>query len=300
MGATPPVLQTNLPGLKLLGRGKVRDIYDLGDHLLIVATDRISAFDSVLPTPIPEKGRVLTALSVFWFRFVAGLTETHQVTDDVAEMGHGLIQHRDILEGRSMLVKRTKPVLVECVVRGYLAGSGWREYRATGHVCGVQLPTGLLEGSALPEPIFTPAVKATSGHDENISFEESARRVGKELATLLRDRSLAIYARASAYARERGILIADTKFEWGQLGGNVLLIDEAFTPDSSRLWPLDGYTPGGTQVSFDKQPVRDWLERSGWNKEPPAPPLPDDVVARTREKYLEAYRLLTGRKKLPG
>ena len=294
MSPTPVVIETHLPGLKLLGRGKVRDIYDLGDHLLIVATDRISAFDSVLPTGIPEKGRVLTALSVFWFRFVADLTETHLVTDDLGEMGHGLARHRGILDGRSMLVRKTQPILVECVIRGYLAGSGWREYREAGRVCGQELPPGLLEASQLPEPIFTPAIKAATGHDENISFDEAARRVGRKLAATLRDRSIAIYQKAAAYARERGIIVADTKFEWGQLGGELLLIDEILTPDSSRFWPLDGYRLGGSQPSFDKQPVRDWLEASGWNKEPPAPPLPDEVVRQTTERYLEALRRLTG------
>jgi len=294
LSTTRVVLETNLPGLRLLGRGKVRDIYDLGDHLLIVATDRISAFDAVLPTGIPQKGRVLTALSIFWFRLVSGLTETHFVTDDLAAMGHGLAAHRDTLEGRSMLVRKTKPILVECVVRGYLAGSGWKEYRNSGRVCGIQLPAGLLEASALPEPIFTPAIKALTGHDENVSFEEAAQQVGLGLATTLRQKSLDIYKKASSHARERGIIIADTKFEWGQVGDELLLIDEIFTPDSSRFWPLDGYKPGGSQASFDKQPVRDWLEASGWDKEPPAPPLPDEVIRQTTERYLEALRRLTG------
>ncbi len=287
------VTETHLPDLPLLGRGKVRDIYDLGERLLIVASDRISAFDSVLPTGIPEKGRVLTALSVFWCRFLGDITPTHLITDDVEEMGHGLAEHRDILEGRSMLVHRTEPVPVECVVRGYLAGSGWREYQESGTVCGVKLPDGLVESSELPEPIFTPAVKAQTGHDENISFEQAAEQIGQDLAATLRDRSLALYKSATAHARERGIIIADTKFEWGLRDGEVILIDEAFTPDSSRFWPLDQYQPGGSQPSFDKQPVRDWLEASGWDKEPPAPPLPDDVVRQTTERYLEALRRLT-------
>jgi len=290
----PVVTSTALPGLTLLGRGKVRDIYDLDGHLLIIATDRISAFDVVLPNGIPEKGRVLTALSVFWFRFVADLTETHLVTDNLEEMGHGLEYHRDILAGRSMLVKKTEPIRIECVVRGYLAGSGWREYREAGRVCGIELPPGLQEASQLPEPLFTPAVKASSGHDENISFDEAARRVGHQLAAMLRDRSIAIYNKAAAYARQRGIIVADTKFEWGERDGKVLVIDEIFTPDSSRFWPMDGYQPGGPQPSFDKQPVRDWLEASGWDKTPPAPQLPDDVVRHTTERYLQALHRLTG------
>ncbi|MFP4057092.1 MAG: phosphoribosylaminoimidazolesuccinocarboxamide synthase [Candidatus Brocadiia bacterium] len=296
MSTSPVVSRTELPGLTLLGRGKVRDIYDLGDHLLIVASDRISAFDSVLPTPIPEKGRVLTALSVFWFRLIAerGLAETHFVTDDLDAMGHGLAEHRELLEGRSMLVRKTDPILVECVARGYLAGSGWREYRETGRVCGVELPPGLVEADALPQPIFTPAVKASSGHDENISFDEAARRIGGELAATLRERTLTIYREASACARERGILIADTKFEWGRRDDAVILIDEVCTPDSSRFWPVEDYQPGSSPPSFDKQPVRDWLEASGWDKEPPAPPLPDEVVRRTTERYLEALRRLAG------
>ena len=293
MSAPTTVFQTHLPGLDLLGRGKVRDIYDLGQHLLIVASDRISAFDSVLPTPIPHKGRVLTALSVFWFRFVADLTPTHFITDDLDEMGHGLAAQRDILDGRSMLVWKAEPVPVECVVRGYLAGSGWREYQQAGRVCGVKLPPGLVEASQLPEPIFTPAVKATSGHDENITFDQAASQVGADLAATLRDHSLALYRKAGAHARERGIILADTKFEWGLRDGAVTLIDEIFTPDSSRFWPEDRYQPGGAQPSFDKQPVRDWLEASGWDKEPPAPALPDDVVRHTTDRYLEALRRLT-------
>jgi len=288
------VTETNLPGYKLLGRGKVRDIYDLGDQLLIVATDRLSAFDVVNPVGIPEKGRVLTALSVFWFRMLADLAPTHFITDQVGEMGHGLERFADLLQGRSMLVKRAEPIRVECVVRGYLAGSGWREYRATGRVCGVELPEGLLEASQLPEPIFTPAIKAETGHDENISFDRAAELVGANLAATLRDRSIALYNRAAAYARERGIIVADTKFEWGKHDGQVILIDEAFTPDSSRFWPLDGYQPGRSQPSFDKQPVRDWLEATGWDKTPPAPPLPPEVVRQTTERYLEALRRLTG------
>ena len=294
MSTTPTVFETNLPGLTLLARGKVRDIYDLDDKLLIVASDRLSAFDVVNPTPIPEKGRVLTALSVFWFSKFADLTATHFITDQVEEMGHGLDAHRDILQGRAMLVRKTEPVLVECVVRGYLAGSGWREYRQSGTVCGITLPGGLVEADELPEPIFTPAVKAQSGHDENISFGQAARLVGEAITTQLRDRSIAIYNAAREYARERGIVIADTKFEWGQVDGDLILIDEALTPDSSRFWPLDAYEPGGTQPSFDKQPVRDWLDAQDWDKTPPAPALPDDVVRATTERYVEALHRLTG------
>ena len=293
--STPPVVfETDLPGLTLRGRGKVRDIYELGDQLLIVASDRLSAFDVVNPTPIPEKGRVLTTLSVFWFKRMAELTATHFITDQIDAMGHGLEAHRALLEGRSMLVRRAEPILVECVVRGYLAGSGWREYRDSGTVCGVELPAGLVEADELPEPIFTPAIKAQSGHDENISFGEAARLVGEAVATQLRDRSLAIYTQAREYARGRGIVIADTKFEWGMADGEMILIDEVLTPDSSRFWPLDGYRPGGTQPSFDKQPVRDWLETQDWDKTPPAPALPDDVVRATTERYLEALRRLAG------
>jgi len=287
------VMKTNLSGYKLMARGKVRDIYDLGDHLLIVATDRLSAFDVVNPVGIPRKGEVLTALSAFWFRKVADLTPTHFLTDDVEEFGHGLEAHRDLLAGRSMLVLKTEPVRVECVVRGYLAGSAWREYQAGGAVCGVRLPEGLVEAQRLPEPIFTPAIKAESGHDENITFQRAAELIGEDLAATLRERSIALYRFAAEYALERGIIIADTKFEWGIRDGQVLLIDEVFTPDSSRFWPLDGYEPGRPQPSFDKQPVRDWLESTGWDKTPPAPPLPPEVVEATTRRYVEALERLT-------
>jgi len=294
VSTTPAVFQTDLPGLNLLARGKVRDIYDLDDKLLIVASDRLSAFDVVNPTPIPEKGRVLTALSVFWFHKLADITDTHFITDQVADMGHGLDAHADTLQGRSMLVRKTDPVRVECVVRGYLAGSGWREYREHGTVCGSPLPAGLIEADELPEPIFTPAIKAESGHDENISFERSAEILGLPLATQLRDRSIALYNAARQHARTRGIIIADTKFEWGHVDGKLILIDEALTPDSSRFWPLDTYKPGGSQPSFDKQPVRDWLDAQDWDKTPPAPALPDDVVEATTERYVEALNRLAG------
>jgi phosphoribosylaminoimidazole-succinocarboxamide synthase len=269
-------------------------VFDLGDRLLIVATDRISAFDSVLPTGIPGKGVVLTRLSRFWFERLADVAPSHVVTADVAQYGPELLLHRDQLEGRSMIVVKTDPLPVECVVRGFIAGSGWKDYLATGKVCGIPLPGGLRESDRLDPPIFTPATKAETGHDENISFERMESIVGAPLAAELRDLSLRLYSRARAHGEERGILIADTKFEFGVRQGRLVWIDEALTPDSSRFWPADSYRPGASQPSFDKQYVRDYLEASGWDKSPPAPPLPADVVARTREKYLEAYRRLTG------
>ncbi len=294
------ILRTNLPELKLLNRGKVRDIYDLGDDgLLIVASDRISAFDSILPTGIPDKGRVLTALSLFWFDFTQKIIPNHFVSADLKRIGHGLEKHRAQLAGRSMQVARCEILPIECVVRGYLAGSGWKEYQKSGTVCGVKLPAGLRSGSKLPEPIFTPSTKATSGHDENISFEESVKVIGSERAEAVRAASLAVYKAAADYALERGVIIADTKFEFGVREGRLILADEVLTPDSSRFWPATGHTPGATQLSFDKQFVRDYLEHCGWDKEPPAPPLPEKVVAKTREKYVEAYRLITGNEKLP-
>jgi phosphoribosylaminoimidazole-succinocarboxamide synthase len=300
MEAPPAVTETSLEGLTLLRRGKVRDIYGLDDALLIVATDRISAFDSVLGSGIPLKGRVLTALSVFWFETLDTAAANHLITAEVEKMDDAVGTHADVLQGRSMLVRKADVVPIECVVRGYLAGSGWREYQASGTVCGIELPEGLVESSKLPEPIFTPAIKAESGHDENITFEQACDRHGADLVSGLRDRSLAIYREAADYAAERGIIICDTKFEWGRTDGELILIDEVLTPDSSRFWPADQYQPGGPQPSFDKQYVRDWLEsESGWDKEPPAPPLPEHVVARTTEKYLEAYRKLTGRDELP-
>jgi len=286
------VAQTDFPGLKLRGRGKVRDIYDLGDRLLIVATDRLSAFDVVLPTPIPDKGRVLTQLSMFWFERLADIVPHHVIT--AKDFTGELAPYAKTLDGRAMLVRRTEPVPIECVVRGYISGSGWKDYQKTGAVCGIPLPAGLRESDRLPEPIFTPSTKATTGHDENISFEETMARVGRPLAEKLRDTSLAIYRRAAEYAAARGIIIADTKFEFGLIGNQLIWIDEALTPDSSRFWPGDQYAPGRAQPSFDKQYVRDYLERIGWNKQPPAPALPPDVVAKTREKYLEAYQGITG------
>jgi len=283
-----------LPGVPKFSSGKVREIFDLGDELLIVATDRISAFDCVLPTGIPDKGKVLTALSVFWFRFLEDLTEHHLITADVEEFPPSLRQFRDLLDGRSMLVRKAERIDVECVVRGYLAGSGWREYKSSGSVCGILLPEGLREADRLPEPIFTPATKASSGHDENITFGRVADMVGEELAEKLRDRSIALYEKARRYAEERGIIVADTKFEFGLRDGKLILIDEVLTPDSSRFWPKERYSPGRSQESFDKQYVRDYLESLDWDKTPPAPPLPEDVVRRTREKYVEAYRRLVG------
>jgi phosphoribosylaminoimidazole-succinocarboxamide synthase len=289
------ILQTEIPGVQLLGRGKVRDIYQAGERLLIVATDRISAFDYVLATGIPEKGRVLTQLSVFWFDFVRELTETHFLSANPAEYPEPLPSHRDQIDGRSMLVRRADMIEIECVARGYLSGSGWKEYLQSGTVCGIRLPSGLKESDRLPEPIFTPAIKAHTGHDENVSFESVVDRVGSDLAGRLRDLTLAIYDRAARYAETRGILIADTKFEFGFAGGDLVLADEVLTPDSSRFWPRETYRPGGPQPSYDKQYVRDYLESIRWNKQPPAPALPPEVAEKTGEKYREAYRALTGK-----
>jgi phosphoribosylaminoimidazole-succinocarboxamide synthase len=286
------ISQTDFAGLKLLARGKVRDIYELGDQLLIVATDRLSAFDVVLPTPIPDKGPVLTQLSLFWFEKLARVVPNHVISAD--NFAGVLAPYADALQGRAMLVRRTEPVPIECVVRGYLSGSGWKDYQKTGSVCGIALPAGLRESDRLPEPIFTPSTKATSGHDENISFDETVERIGQPLAEKLRDTSLAIYKSAAEFASARGIIIADTKFEFGLVGGELIWIDEALTPDSSRFWPGNQYMPGKPQPSFDKQYVRDYLEKIGWNKQPPAPPLPADVVAATRDKYREAYQRVTG------
>jgi phosphoribosylaminoimidazole-succinocarboxamide synthase len=291
----PIIIQTNLPGVELLARGKVRDVYALGERLLIVATDRLSAFDYVLPTGIPDKGKVLTQLSVFWFDFLREVTPTHFLTADVDEYPEPLPGYRDQLEGRSMLVKRAQITPIECVARGYLSGSGWKDYQSTGGVCGIPLPAGMQESERLPEPIFTPATKAQSGHDENISFEAVAGQVGRELAERLRELTLGIYRRAAEYAATRGILIADTKFEFGFVDGELVLADEVLTPDSSRFWPAETYRPGGPQPSYDKQYVRDYLESIRWNKQPPAPPLPSEVAAKTSEKYRDAYRALTGR-----
>jgi len=287
------IWQTDFPGLPLLSRGKVRDLYQVNGDLLLVATDRLSAFDVVLPTPIPDKGKVLTQLSRFWFDTLQDVTPNHLIstTDFPAQVQ----EFRDALAGRTMLCRKTQPLLVECVVRGYLSGSGWKDYRSSGSVCGIPLPPGLGESARLPEPIFTPATKAASGHDENISFDEMVARIGGPLAEQLRAISMDLYRRAADFAEPRGILLADTKFEFGLIGSQVIWIDEALTPDSSRFWPAQGYAPGRPQPSFDKQYVRDYLEKIGWNKQPPAPDLPAEIVAATRAKYREAYRLLTGR-----
>jgi len=291
-----PVIQTRLNGAAPHRQGKVRDIYELGDRLVLVATDRISAFDYVLGSGIPDKGKVLTQLSAFWFDQTHDIVPNHLIATDLAEFPTGLREDADMLAGRSMLVRKTNPIPIECVARGYLSGSGWKDYRATGTVCGVPLPGGLRESDRLPAPVFTPATKATSGHDVNISQAEAGRIVGDRLVATLRDLTLQLYAFGAAHAESRGIILADTKFEFGLTDeGRVLLIDEVMTPDSSRYWPKDQYEPGGPQPSFDKQYVRDYLEQIHWNKQPPVPSLPDDVVLRTREKYLEAFRRLTGK-----
>jgi len=292
----PVLLQTDFPELELHASGKVRDVYQLeNDHLLFVATDRISAFDYVLPTGIPHKGRVLSQLSLFWFDFLRDVVPNHVVTADVSKYPASLRKYDEQLRGRSMLVMRAEMSPVECVVRGYVSGSAWKEYKGSGSVCGIHLPSGLRESDQLPEPIFTPATKAVSGHDENISFEQMAKLVGPELSRELRDLSLRIYSKAADYARQRGIIIADTKFEFGRTPQGVTLADEVLTPDSSRFWPADKYLPGHSQESFDKQYVRNYLEEIGWNKHPPAPALPAEVARKTSEKYLEAYHRLTGR-----
>jgi phosphoribosylaminoimidazole-succinocarboxamide synthase len=291
----PALLQTELADLHLHARGKVRDIYSAGEFLLMVATDRISAFDHVLASGIPGKGKVLTQLSLFWFDFLADIVPNHLITADVDEYPADVAAHADELRGRSMLVAKANMFPVECVVRGYLSGSGWKDYQATGKVCGIALPAGLRESDRLPEPIFTPATKSADGeHDVTISCEEMTARIGRQAAENLRRLSLEIYNKAADYALTRGLILADTKFEFGTTSKGVILADEALTPDSSRYWPLDSYAPGGPQKSFDKQYVRDYLEEIHWNKRSPAPGLPEDVVARTREKYFEAYRLLTG------
>jgi phosphoribosylaminoimidazole-succinocarboxamide synthase len=294
------VLQTDFPELTLHARGKVRDLYSLNGQLLFVATDRISAFDYVLASGIPEKGRVLTQLSLFWFDFLKGTVNNHLVTANVNEYPEPLRRYSDTIRGRSMLVQKAQMIDVECVVRGYLSGSGWKDYQKTGSVCGINLPAGLRDSDKLPEPIFTPASKATSGHDENISFHEMCKRTGPELAEELRDLSIRIYKRAADYAAGRGIIIADTKFEFGHTARGLVLADEVLTPDSSRFWPADRYEPGRSQESFDKQFVRDYLESIKWNKQPPAPALPDEVAGKTSEKYIQAYRVLAGRELPPG
>ncbi len=291
----PVVLHTDFPGLPVHASGKVRDLYRLNGRLLFVATDRISAFDYVLASGIPHKGRVLTQLSLFWFDFFKPIVASHVSTADLDQYPQELQAFREELRGRSMLVMRADMVPIECVVRGFLAGSAWREYSQKGSVCGLPLPAGLRESGKLPQPIFTPAVKAASGHDENISLAEMAQRVGADLSEQLRDLSLRLYRAAADYTAERGILIADTKFEFGRTPAGLVLADEAVTPDSSRFWPAAVYQPGGPQESFDKQYVRDYLEEIRWNKQPPAPALPAEVARRTSEKYVEAYRRITGR-----
>jgi phosphoribosylaminoimidazole-succinocarboxamide synthase len=297
------ITQIDIPNVKKLKSGKVREVFDLGDALLFVATDRLSAFDVVLPNPIPEKGRVLTALSEFWFKNTGHIVENHFITSDFDKLVARAPRLRSFagqLQGRSMLVRKCRPLAIECVVRGYLAGSGWKEYQQSRTVCGIRLPEGLKESSQLPEPIFTPATKAETGHDENIDFDRAASIVGKAIAAKVRDLAIALYNFACQHARQRGIIIADTKFEFGLLGSAVpsgesqlTLIDEALTPDSSRFWPADSYAPGKPQPSFDKQFVRDYLETLDWNKKPPGPVLPDDIIRKTSEKYLEALKRLT-------
>jgi phosphoribosylaminoimidazole-succinocarboxamide synthase len=289
------LLRTDFPELKLHTSGKVRDVYDLDpEHLLFVATDRISAFDYVLATGIPHKGRVLTQISLFWFDFLRDIAPTHVVTADVKQYPAIAQKYADQLVGRSMMVMRAEMIPVECVVRGYISGSAWKEYKASGRVCGIELPAGLKESSKLPQPIFTPATKATTGHDENIPFDEMTRIVGVELSSQLRDLSLKIYSKAADYALKKGIIIADTKFEFGMTAKGITLADEVLTPDSSRFWPADKYQPGQAQASYDKQYVRDYLEEIRWNKQPPAPGLPADVARQTSNKYLEAFHQLTG------
>jgi len=287
------IIETDLPGLTLLNRGKVRDLYDLGEQLLIVTTDRVSAFDVILPTAIPGKGEILTAMSEFWFDLLADLVPHHLITTDVEAMGPQVAPHRDLLRGRSMLVKRAQPILSECVVRGYITGSGWVDYQASGQICGIPIRTGMRQAEPFDEPIFTPATKAESGHDENIDFESFSELVGSDIAGRLRDLSIRIYQTGRDHARERGIILADTKFEFGLIEGQITLIDEVLTPDSSRFWDIEDYAVGISPPSFDKQIVRDWVKASGWDGEPPGPSLPTDVVATTSARYQEALERLT-------
>jgi len=289
------VLKTDFTGLTLINRGKVRDLYDLGDSLLIVSTDRISAFDVILPSGVPRKGEVLNKMSIFWFAQVQDIVPNHIITTDVSRFPAACLPYADVLAGRSMVVKKAKPLPIECIVRGYISGSGWKDYQKTGAVCGIRLPAGLRESEVLPQPIFTPSTKADVGvHDENISFEEACTTVGAELAGSVRDLAVAVYLRARQVAEKRGIIIADTKMEFGTLDGKVILIDELLTPDSSRFWPQDSYAPGRSQNSYDKQFVRDYLLSLDWNQKAPAPNLPADIIEKTSERYIEAYRRLTG------
>jgi len=289
------LLEIEIPEIKLFKRGKVRDVFLLNDKLLVVASDRISAFDVVMPNGIPDKGKILTQISLFWFEFTKGMVANHVLTSSLDEYPAELQKHRKMLEKRSMVVKKTKVIPVECVVRGYLSGSGWKEYQKSQSICGIKLPSGLKESEKLPEPIFTPTTKAEEGHDQSVSFAEVVNKIGSEAANFIRDKSIEIYKKASEYAWQKGIIIADTKFEFGFDGDQIILIDEILTPDSSRFWPADQYRVGQAQPSFDKQFVRDYLESINWNKEPPAPELPLEVVKKTQEKYLEAYRRLTGK-----
>lgn len=296
-----PLLDIKLPGIKLFKKGKVRNVFDLGEMLLLVASDRISAFDSVMPNGIPDKGKILTQISAFWFDFTKSIIDNHMISANVYDFSPEINIHEDIkkaLDKRSMLAKKTESIDIECVARGYLSGSAWKEYQGSGSVCGIKLPTGLKESDKLPEPIFTPATKAASGHDENISEKKMKDIIGNELGNLLQEKTMAIYNAARDYADAKGIIIADTKFEFGKLNNKLILIDEILTPDSSRFWPKDSYKPGGAQPSFDKQFVRDYLISIKWDKEPPAPRLSDEVVAKTREKYLEAFKRLTGKDSL--
>lgn len=288
------IRETDLRGLKPFKRGKVRDVYDLGEMLLIVSTDRISCFDVVLPTGIPHKGEVLTSLSVFWFGFTRDVIDNHLISADIDRFPESLQKFKEILKGRSMLVKKTRPLALECVVRGYLAGSGWKEYKEKQSVCGIKLPPGLREAEKLPQAIFTPSTKEDVGHDMNVSLQDLENKIGRDLAEKLKETSISIYKKASRYAESKGIIIADTKFEFGKINNELILIDEILTPDSSRFWPRDGYAPGRNQPSFDKQFVRDYLEESGWDKNPPAPALPEDIIKKTTEKYLQAKNLLIG------
>lgn len=298
MEKTKTLLSLDLSGVPLLKQGKVRNVYDLGDKLLFVATDRISAFDVIMQNGIPEKGKVLNMISAFWFEYIADLIDNHVITvdiDDIVVQASSLGPYRDILAARAMLVKKAEPILVECVVRGYLSGSGWKDYQASGAVCGIKLPEGLKQSDKLPEAIFTPSTKAESGHDVNISQQQMKAEVGEDVFELLKEKSLAIYKKAGEYAESKGIIIADTKFEFGFVGDKIILMDEVLTPDSSRFWPMDDYQSGRSQKSFDKQFVRDYLEGLDWDKTPPGPELPEDIVRKTTEKYLQAYNILTGK-----
>ena len=290
------VTQTELPGIPIFRKGKVRDVYDLGEHLLLVATDRISAFDVIMPNGIPDKGKILTQMSLFWFDLTSDIVENHLVAHKVEDFPSELQKHSDLLQGRSLLVKKTDPYPIECVARGYLAGGGWSDYQKDGAICGIKLPEGLQLAQRLPATIFTPATKADSGHDENIPFDKAAEVVGMQTVTRLRELTLSLYEKARIHAKEHNIIIADTKFEFGHIDGKIILIDEILTPDSSRFWPAASYKVGASPPSFDKQYVRDYLETLDWDKTPPAPELPEEVVMNTRKKYLEAYELLTGRK----